>query len=388
MLLWRSLCVLGSVALAITVLAGTTAAQQVGSVTALETMHIVVDGMNRDSKSFDISWVDQATGQYYLADRTNNAVDLFDAAHDHFVGFLGEGQFHKLSAEACHANGASDDADCNGPNGVVIDDQHRVWVSDGVSASSKQSNIKLLAAPPETGVLATIPTGGQFRSDELAYDPQDQMILLANPDFNDAFLTWIDVKNLKIAGTFYYLPASKDNWGGLEQSVYDPTTNLFYQAVPGVADDQGNVATPGAIDVFSPVPVDGQGQRVARWKVSDCINGPAGLTRTADNMLVGACDNGGVMVKLKDGSEQGIIQNVGGADEIWFNPGDGNVYFGIRGGGPDGNGLLGVTSGSDFVGAVVTGPGAHSVAAYIGNNHIFVPLVGQGIKVFSTPVTP
>jgi hypothetical protein len=389
MLLWRSLSLIGSAALAMLLLSGATDAQEAGSVTPLETMHVVVHGIGSDTTSFDISWVDQSTGQYFLADRTNNAVDQFDAAHDRFVGFLGQGAFHATRAAACLTMGASDSADCNGPNGVVTDDHHRVWVSDGVSANSPESNIKVLAAPPATGVIATIPTGGTFRSDELSYDPQDQIILLANPDFGDAFLTWIDVKKLTVAGTFHYVPASKDGWGGLEQSVYDPVANLFYQAVPGVADESGNVVTRGAIDVFAPLPVDGQGQRVASWKVADCLNGPTGLTRTADNTLVGACDNGAVIVKLPGGDEQGMIpSDVGGADEVWFNPGDGNVYLAMRSGGPGNSGELGVVGGSNITGILQTGAGAHSVAAYIGNNHIFVPVAGGGVKVFSAPLNP
>jgi hypothetical protein len=386
MLRWRLLSVLGSASLGLTLVTGTTAAQEGSSVTPIETMHIVVNGMNADATSFDIGWVDQTTGKYFLADRTNNAVDQFDAAHDKFVGFLARGAFHGTGAAACLAMGASDSADCNGPNGVVTDDQHRVWASDGVSSTSTNSNIKVLAAPPATGVIATISTGGKFRSDELSYDPQDQMILLANPDFGDAFLTWIDVKNLTIAGTFHYLPASKDGWGGLEQSVYDPVANLFYQAVPGVADESGNVVTRGAVDVFKPVPVDGQGQRVASWKVGDCLNGPTGLARTADNTLVGACDNGAVVIKLPAGEEQGVTPDVGGADEVWFNPGDGNVYLAIRG--SSGPGQLGILNGGDVVAIPRTGTGAHSVAAYVGNNHVFVPLAGGGIKVFSTPLSP
>jgi hypothetical protein len=126
MLLWRSLSLIGSAALAILLLSGATDAQEAGSVTPLETMHVVVHGIGSDTTSFDISWVDQSTGQYFLADRTNNAVDQFDAAHDRFVGFLGQGAFHATRAAACLAMGASDNADCNGPNGVVTDDQHRV----------------------------------------------------------------------------------------------------------------------------------------------------------------------------------------------------------------------------------------------------------------------
>ena len=35
---------------------------------------------------FDISWVDQATGRYYLAEAGNAAVDVVDARNDLFLG--------------------------------------------------------------------------------------------------------------------------------------------------------------------------------------------------------------------------------------------------------------------------------------------------------------
>src|SRR5262249_39847829 len=38
--------------------------------------------------SFDISWVDQATQTYYLADRSNSAVDIVDAKTKTFLGQL------------------------------------------------------------------------------------------------------------------------------------------------------------------------------------------------------------------------------------------------------------------------------------------------------------
>jgi hypothetical protein len=35
---------------------------------------------NYGTYGFDISWVDNSTQKYYLTDRTNNAIDLVDAA--------------------------------------------------------------------------------------------------------------------------------------------------------------------------------------------------------------------------------------------------------------------------------------------------------------------
>ena len=111
-----------------------------------------------------------------------------------------------------------------------------------------------------------------------------------------------------------------------------------------------------------------------------CLNGPTGLTLAPDDRLIGACDNGGVIVKQRGGHEQRLIPNVGGADEIWFNRGDGHVYFAETGAGQ-----LGVAEAEDgrFVANLPTGVGSHSVAAYAENNHIFVPVNGGGIDVFA-----
>ena len=170
----------------------------------LTTIHVTVNGVNQDPSVFDISWVEQSTGRYFLADGTNDAVDLFDARTDTFTGFLGQGQFHHLTQPECLARGASDAHDCNGPDGVVTDSRHRVWAGNGVDATHPVSSIDVVDPTPGSTVIRSILTGGKFRSDELAYDPRDQVILIANPDFNDGFLTWIDVRDLKVIGTFRY----------------------------------------------------------------------------------------------------------------------------------------------------------------------------------------
>jgi hypothetical protein len=347
-------------------------------------MHIIVNNVTSDTSNFDISWVDPS-GLYLLADRTNNAIDEFDAGTDKFVQFLGKGAFHSLPVPVCLARGASDMFDCGGPNGVVTDDQHRVWASDGIDANTL-SSIKVLPAPPDVGVLADIAIGGKFRSDELAYDSKDEMILLANPDFSDAFLTWLDVNTLHIAGRYDYSPKDKKRWGGLEQPVYDPSSGLFYQAVPGATDDNGNPISSGQIDVFSPLPVNGSGHRVSTIPVPGCIGGPTGMTRVSATSLAGACANGGILVNQSTGKVISMIPNVGGGDEIWFNPGDNLIYFGILDF-PVSN--LGVATGSGTsVQNPLTGGLAHSVAAYFGNNQIFVPIANGGILVFqSTPVS-
>src|SRR5437899_7159629 len=92
-----------------------------GAVRLLKTIPVPVSGLNNTAGalySFDISFVDQSTQTYYLADRSNVAVDVVDAATATLIGpisvsppFAGV-----VPAPICMASGGSN---CSGPNGVV-----------------------------------------------------------------------------------------------------------------------------------------------------------------------------------------------------------------------------------------------------------------------------
>jgi len=71
--------------------------------------------------SFDISYVDQKTNRYYLADRSNNAVDIVDGATGKVVG-----QVHGFV-------GVNKDNDLAGPNGVLVVG-NEAWAGDGDSS--------------------------------------------------------------------------------------------------------------------------------------------------------------------------------------------------------------------------------------------------------------
>src|SRR5207248_192295 len=84
--------------------------QNGGSVRLLSTIPIPGAALH----GFDISWVDADTQRYYLADRSNKAVDVVDAKNGTFLkqitgGFAGV-KFNGVGA----ANN-----DISGPNGVV-----------------------------------------------------------------------------------------------------------------------------------------------------------------------------------------------------------------------------------------------------------------------------
>ncbi len=72
--------------------------------------------------SFDISFLDAGTQLYYLADRSDKAVDVVDAKRNVFVKQINKGGFKGFA-------GSNDTA---GPNGVVVSG-HWLFVTDAPS---------------------------------------------------------------------------------------------------------------------------------------------------------------------------------------------------------------------------------------------------------------
>src|SRR5262249_47801836 len=114
--------------------------------------HIILVKNSPVTSAFDISWIDSSTQRYYLADRTNNAIDLVDATTDTFLGFIGKGQY--TGNRPCPGQ-PRDLRHCAGPNGVITDNLGHVWAGDG-GGNIIEADAKKTGAP----ILRRIPTGG------------------------------------------------------------------------------------------------------------------------------------------------------------------------------------------------------------------------------------
>jgi hypothetical protein len=316
---------------------------------------------------FDISWVDSSSGRYYLADRGNATatppvpprIDVIDTESDAFLysitGFAG-------------ANGVlsirrPDVPDREGGN-------QELWVGDNDS-TAKVVDLKTRA------IVATIPTGGTGRADELAYDPVNHVILIANDRDTPPFVTFIDAKKRSVLGTISYpqaifgTPATNH---GIEQPVWDSRTKHFYISIPGTARN-----AKGEVDEIDPTT-----RSVTRVFPTTCA--PAGLALIPGQHLITSC---GDVLDVAKGTVIHTVTGVSG-DEIWFNRGDERVYFG---GGTD-RISVNVVDAKNYnvvtsltVGAILTpstlSQTTHSVAADSENNHIFVPVSHVGIKVYT-----
>jgi hypothetical protein len=136
---------------------------------------------------------------------------------------------------------------------------------------------------------------------------------------------------------------------------------------------------------------------------------PAGLALGSEQHLLVGCSGGAIragfpaktiIMDARDGSVVATITQVGGSDEVWYNPGDDRFYLAASGMTSDGTKtgtstpVLGVIDAEEgtWLFNVPTSVGAHSLAVDPSTNHAFVPLrapttppSGLGIGVFGGP---
>src|SRR5580704_3424186 len=75
--------------------------------------------------SADIAWVDPGTKRFYLADRSNLGIDIIDAENNLFVG--------RVTGFAGPGNATPPPPNGQGPNGVLVTPNKKVWAGDGNS---------------------------------------------------------------------------------------------------------------------------------------------------------------------------------------------------------------------------------------------------------------
>jgi len=374
-----------------------------GALRLLTTIPVPVSVVNNTAGalySFDIGWVDQATETYYLADRSNRAVDIVDAKTNAFLG--------QVDATPSFA-GVSPPATSPGPNGVVTGG-HCLFVTD---APSRVVSFNTTSFPPTQVSDVHTATLTPNRADELAYDPQDKLLLVINNADTPPFGTFITVNPASCALTqptaankiTFDAAHGVDATNGAEQPVWDPVTGTFFLSIPQI----GATVSHGGVVRIAPNGTGGV------FGVDFC--GPAGLAvGPSPDLLIGCnkvFDTMGnvwnpigtvpaapkdVILDVKTGKTTDV-PGVGAGDEVWYNAGD-NKYYATGSGSPfrplpaataKGSTPLGVIDAEDetLVQLVPTynvpaGAGhpagtAHSVAANAHNNHVFVPLAANNV---------
>jgi hypothetical protein len=352
--------------------------------------------------SFDISFVDQKTQRFYLADRSNQAVDLINAKTDSFV--------KQISASPAFAGVSPKGAELSGPNGVVT--------ANGCIIATDAGDRVVSFTAGGTQVTDLHISSAVGRADELAFDPKDSLLLVITPVPNGTsnppspFGTLIKVGTgcSLTLGTSIPFPFATN---GAEQPAWDPVTQRFFVSIPNVSTSVPQLGTLLRINPLTAA-ID------AMYPVYSCAPAGLALDPTNNTLLLGCSvtfDNMGNAWSGTDsntaapiqeiygtnGFLQAVVPLVGSSDEVWYNAGDDHFYTGsssspfapsvvVSGGTAvsQGAAILGAIDGTSqdldqlvptfnvpAVAGVHPAGSAHSVAANANNNHVFVPLAAN-----------
>lgn len=297
--------------------------------------------------SFDISFVDAFSRVFLLADRTNKSLDGVDlnTGNTAMIVPTGANAFRGFVADP-NVMGPND---VSGPNGVATVHHAEAWVTDAPSFSGPI----VMNADPKVAYAADncdsplyvidlitqqvtdkINLKGCFRADEVAWDPKDEIFLVANPGEQDigkagtptaAFVTLISTWPVAPGNSHAILatiPFDGTNrtpkaTAGIEQAVWSPKTGLFYVALPQNGPDPNN----GGVVVIDPA--EKKGPRVlGTIPVTNCSPNGAALGPNFELFL--GCTAGPVqIIDIRNGNVMATIPQIpGGCDEVTFNAGD------------------------------------------------------------------
>jgi len=363
--------------------------------------------------SFDISWYDRHLNKYFLADRNNQAVEVIDGATHTLTQYKNAG-----------FQGFSGNNDTSGPDGIATVNNHtEVWVGDNPGKVWVQDSTTLAVKALPGGATNPILVGGTTRADEFCTDTKNHVVMIASPAEDPPYVSFISTQTYKVVGKLIFdglnLPmtagighAPLKATNGLEQCGYSEETGKLYQNVPEVS-GAGNDTSPGYVAV-----IDGKTMNVQKSFLIplDACAGPQGMTMGPDNQILLGCNasspNGHrnlAVINQHSGAILKSIPDLGGADEVWYNDGDGH-YFIVScntacrtapGAGTEGPELLGVVDANGLrvdqsvtiamhnsdtapTGSART---AHSVAANSRTNEVYVPIPagpGGGVPHFGS----
>jgi hypothetical protein len=388
--------------------------------------------------SFDISWVDSMSqksdgnqnpvgfNNYYLADRSNASVDVIPIEPNPPV--------FKVTGGFAGNTGNNNTA---GPNGIIVFQNNattppepELWVGDGPTASSACpagtmcSTVKVFAGVSAT-LKTTIDTGGVNRADELCYDPDDNLVVIANDADGPPFISFIStagptfgtiLKKITMDETKLPFGNGRGATNGIGQCGYSHSANKFFINIPEIG-GAGDDSSPGGILEINPKTMNIVG---VTFILPALCAGPQGLAigpaspAGGPQLLIG-CNaqttplggkpltgpqNSLIVVTNRAGLPTGfaVLLNQGGSGEVWFEPKSGNYFL------ADGSSIptqeLGIASSASrspvqnaFVGfSGTTTRRSHSVAGWSGvvagvtTSVAFVPIsaIGGGTVGFSS----
>ena len=340
--------------------------------------------------TYDIAYFDGTTQLMYLADRSNASVDIFSAQTNSFVGRVGGtpgnlGLFVGIQPKP--VNPATVNNDISGPDGVVVANfggAKQLWAGDGPSLL-KGFDLTLPGSPPLSGTPINTGASPATRVDEMAFDPQHHLLLVANNAADPPFATLVDTQTRAVVTKITFNGTNADGHhapnatNGIEQAVWDPSHGgRFFISIPEL-----NGGGPGGVAILD---ISGNVLHVydfgtaALGAFTACS--PAGLALGANGKLMVGCGVASQSILLDPNANGGngstkSFPQVSGEDMVWFDSTTDRFFLAARlnPGGP----VLGIIDGltESFLENVRTTPGDHSVAVDPVSGEVFVPFGGS-----------
>lgn len=273
---------------------------------------------------YDLSAFDPTSQLFYLADRSNNGIDVFSSKTNSFVERIGSGLFA----------GNTPSNDNAGPNGISLSD-----VAGGklLIAGDGPSNFKVFNLTPDgltvVGSPASISTAvpgtpvPANRVDGVAYAPTTNTILAANNASDPGFVTLVNnatgtvIRSIKLDGTGGY-PNVAGN--GVEATLFNPLRGTFFVAVPVF----NNSGAGGVIELDA---ASGNLLNTYDFNALGLAGGcsPTGLAQGNGASIAVACGDTGTQSLILNPTGKGSIKaipQVSGGDQLAFDPVR-NIYF-------------------------------------------------------------
>jgi len=330
-------------------LLGTIALLELSLSTKADTLHkiaeIPIPGVAFES--YDTGLV--LEGRFYLADRSNKSLDVFDIATNTYLymipGFVGAGSGGLV-----------------GPNAMeVVNNGREIWVADG------DSTIKIVDVAKRQ-IVDSVSTGGKKRVHAVAYDPKNGIFIVGNDADEPNFLTLVSTKPGHTILANIPLPRTE----GVEQPLYRQANGMFYIALPTLDRDEHK----GGIAIVDPL----KASLVKVIEIRDCQ--PHGLAEGRGDFIVVGCSAGSKASKLPpmaalfDAKAEKLVpisDRMGGVDMVAYSKKLGLYVMGGREA-PDGPSVaLFDAESNKWIENIIIPPNPHSVTVDEASGHVFVP---------------
>ena len=274
--------------------------------------------------SFDLGLI--AGSRYFVTDRNNAAVDVFDTSTSALVTQI-KGTGGTAFAGAVKGSSGAVDNSISGPNGINSVGS-LLYVGDVNSVKIVDPATQLVTKNIVVG------TSGK-RADEGCVDAVHGLFMISTPEANTPFATFINTTTQAVVAQVTFTDAAGAPSAGLEQCRYDPASDTFFVNNDGTtANPNGElVSMPGAsIRAIAPGGTVNYTALAGMRAFNEGNCDPTGLALGPGTDIAVNCRPGTtgapLLLQIMNRSTGSIVAslNAGGGDQLEYDPATNRYY--------------------------------------------------------------